>query len=64
MNHCKNCSMPKSFCRAEAMSNSEKIKPIALAVIELYFFEGFSQWAGCLVRPSDRTEGTFGLGHT
>ena len=33
----------KSTCRAEAMSNSEKIKPIALAVIELRLFEGISQ---------------------
>ena len=30
-------------CRAEAMSNSEKIKPVALAVIELRLSEGISQ---------------------
>ena len=35
--------MPKGTCRAEAMSNSEKIKPVALAVIEVRLSEGFSQ---------------------
>ena len=35
--------MPKGTCRAEAMSNSEKIKPGALAVIELRLSEGISQ---------------------
>ena len=34
--------MPKGS-RAEAMSNSEKIKPVALAVIELQLSEGISQ---------------------
>ena len=33
--HCTYCGMPKGTCRAEATSNSEKIKPVALAVIEL-----------------------------
>ena len=33
------CSMPK----AEATSNSEKTKPIALADIELHLSEGISQ---------------------
>ena len=37
------CSMPKGTCRSEVMSNSEKINPIALAVIELRLFEGISQ---------------------
>ena len=37
------CSMPKGTCQAEATSNSEKIKPIALAVIELRLSEGISQ---------------------
>ena len=35
--------MPKGISRAEAMSNSEKIKPKALAVIELHLSEGISQ---------------------
>ena len=30
----------KRHCRAEATSNSEKIKPVALAVIELHLSEG------------------------
>ena len=33
----------KGTCQAEATSNSEKIKPIALAVIELRLSEGISQ---------------------
>ena len=37
------CGMPKGTCRAKAMSNSEKIKLIALAVIELRLSEGISQ---------------------
>ena len=37
------CGMPKGTSRAEAMSNSEKSKPIALAVIELRLSEGLSQ---------------------
>ena len=41
--HCMYCGMPKGTCRAEAMSNSETIKPIALAVIELRLSEGISQ---------------------
>jgi len=37
--------MPKGTSRAEfeATSNSEKIKPIALAVIELRWYEGIRQ---------------------
>ena len=35
--------MPKRICQAEGMSNSEKIKPVALAVIELCLSEGISQ---------------------
>ena len=31
--HCTYCSMQKGTSQAEAMSNSEKIKPVALAVI-------------------------------
>jgi len=34
--------MPKGTSRAEATSNSEKIKPVALAVIELRWSEGIS----------------------
>ena len=35
--------MPKGTCRAEATLNSEKIKPIALTIIELRLYEGISQ---------------------
>ena len=35
--------MPKGTCRAEVMSKSEKIKPIALAIIALRLSEGISQ---------------------
>ena len=35
--------MPKGTSRAEATSNSEKIKPVALAIIELCLTEGISQ---------------------
>ena len=34
--------MPKGMCPAEAMLNSEKIKPVALAVIKLRLSEGIS----------------------
>ena len=42
-NACMYCGMPKGTSQAEAMSNSEKIKPIALAVIELHLSEDISQ---------------------
>ena len=35
--------MPKGTCRAEATSDSDKIKPAALAIIKLHFSEGISQ---------------------
>ena len=35
--------MPKGTCQAEATSNSEKMKPVVLAVIELHLPEGISQ---------------------
>ena len=41
--HCTYCGMPKGTCRVEATLNSEKIKPVALAVIELRLSEGISQ---------------------
>ena len=41
--HCTYCGMTKGTCQAEATSNSEKIKPIALAIIELRLSEGISQ---------------------
>ena len=34
------CGMPKGTCWAEATSNSEKMKSVALAVIELCLSEG------------------------
>ena len=42
--HYTYCGIPKGTCWAEAMLNSEKIKPIALAVIELRLSEGISQF--------------------
>ena len=41
--HCTYCGMPKGTSRAEAMSNSEKIKLITLAIIELRLSEGIIQ---------------------
>ena len=41
--HCTYCGIPKGTSRAEVTSNSEKIKPIALAVIKLRLSEGISQ---------------------
>ena len=41
--HCTYCGMQKSTRRNEATSNSEKIKPVALAIIELRLSEGISQ---------------------
>jgi len=41
--HCKYSGMEKGTSLAEAMSNSKKIKPIALAIIELRESEGISQ---------------------
>ena len=35
--------MPKVTSQDEAMSNSEKIKPVAIAVIKLHLPEGVSQ---------------------
>ena len=37
------CGMPKGTSQAEAMLNSEKIKLVVLAVIELYLSEGIRQ---------------------
>jgi len=37
------CGVPKGTSQDEAMSNSEKIKPIALAVIELRLSKGIRQ---------------------
>ena len=46
------CSMPKGTCQAEATSNSEKIKPVALAIIKLRLSEGISQLLSQLVENS------------
>ena len=37
------CGMPKGTSLAEAMSNSEKTKPVALEVINLHLSEGIIQ---------------------
>ena len=37
------CGMPNDTSLAEAMSNSEKIKPVVLAVVELHLSEGIGQ---------------------
>jgi len=38
--HCMYSGMAKGTSQAEAMSNSEKIKPVALAIVELRESEG------------------------
>ena len=50
--HCMYYGMPKGTCRAEVMSNSEKIKPVALAVIELLMSEGISWSVSYLLSQS------------
>ena len=44
--------MPNGTSRAETMLNSEKIKPVALAVIELCLSEDSSQLLSQLVTQS------------
>ena len=66
------CGMPKGTCQTELTSNGEKIKPVALAVIELCLTaEGISQSVSRKIplkkswQPIGTiTEGTFGLGYT
>ena len=41
--HYTYCGMPKGTCRDEATLNSEKLKPVALAINELRLSEGISQ---------------------
>ena len=41
--HCTYCGMPRGTCLAEVMSNSNKVKSIAIVVIELHLSEGISQ---------------------
>ena len=42
----------RNTCQVETMSNSEKIKPVSLAVIELHLSEGISQSVGWSVGQS------------
>ena len=44
--HCMYCGKPKGTCPAEAMLNSEKIKPVVLVIIELRLSEDISQLLG------------------
>ena len=44
--------MPKGTSRAKATSNSEKIKPVALAVIKLHLSEGICQLLSQLLSQS------------
>ena len=69
------CGMPKGTCQPEVTFNSEKMKPVALAVIELYLSEVSQQkipqyiyifvilfqLIGCI---SGHTKDTFGLTNT
>ena len=41
--HFMYCSIPKGTSQDEAMLNSEKIKPVAVVIIELHLSEGISQ---------------------
>ena len=50
--HCTYYGMPKGTCWAEATLNSEKIKPVALAVIELRLSEDTSQLLTYLLSQS------------
>jgi len=47
------CGMPEGTSQAEAMSNSEKIMPVSLAVIELCLSEGISQLFSQLLSQSE-----------
>jgi len=40
---CVHCSMPKGTSQAEATSNGKKIKPVALAIVDLHWSEGIRQ---------------------
>ena len=52
------CSMPKDTSRAEATLNSEKINPVALAVIELRLSVGSSEGLfGCLSNTASSLSG-------
>jgi len=44
--HCKYSGMAKGTCWAEVTSNSEKIKPVTLAIVELCKSEGIRQLVG------------------
>jgi len=46
--------MAKGTSRAEATSNSEKIKPVALAIVELHESEGIRQAVSQSVENSVR----------
>ena len=50
--HFMYCGMPKGTSRAKAMPNSEKIKPIALAIIKLRLYEGISMLLSQLLSQS------------
>jgi len=41
--HCMYSGMEKGTSRAEVMSNSKKIKPVVLAIVELRESEGIKQ---------------------
>jgi len=47
--HCMYSGMAKSTFRAEATLNSDKIKPVALAIVELRESEGIRQLVSKLV---------------
>ena len=50
--HCIYCSIPKGTAWAETMPSSEKIKPIAIAVIMLRLSEGITQSVSQLLSQS------------
>ena len=53
------CGMPKGTSRTEVTLNSEKIKPVALAVIELHLSEGISQSVEILLNICSNLSKTF-----
>jgi len=50
--HCMYSGMAKGTSQAEVTSNSEKIKPVALAIVELHESEGIRQAVSQLVSQS------------
>jgi len=55
--HCTYCGMLKGTSSTEVTSNSEKIKLLALTIVELCWSEGISQSVNQSDRQTDRQTG-------